>query len=69
MRIMFAVGSGSTPQIPDNLSEEGHEFLKFCFEIDPSKRWTASQLLNHAFVKVRIPDRITVTWGLTASLN
>ena len=52
MRIMLAVGNGSAPQIPDSLGEEGHEFLKFCFEIEPSKRWSASQLLNHAFVKV-----------------
>lgn len=38
------------PQIPDSLSEEGKDFLRRCFQRDPSKRPTAAELLQHAFV-------------------
>lgn len=37
------------PFIVSKLSEEGHDFLSKCFQIDPSKRWTASQLLSHRY--------------------
>lgn len=39
-----------TPRIPDELSEEGKDFLRQCFIKDPTKRWTAEMLLKHAFV-------------------
>ncbi|KAH3735460.1 hypothetical protein DPMN_041991 [Dreissena polymorpha] len=43
---------GGTPTIPENLSAEGKDFLKYCLEQDPEKRWSASQLLDHPFAKV-----------------
>ena len=52
MQIMFKVGMGATPSIPESLSSEGREFLSHCFEMDPKDRWTAIQLLDHPFVKV-----------------
>ncbi|XP_075718674.1 mitogen-activated protein kinase kinase kinase 4 isoform X3 [Rhinoderma darwinii] len=51
-QIMYKVGMGHKPPIPDRLSPEGKDFLSHCMESDPKKRLTASQLLDHPFVKV-----------------
>uniref|UniRef100_A0A8C6H4Q2 Mitogen-activated protein kinase kinase kinase 4 n=1 Tax=Mus spicilegus TaxID=10103 RepID=A0A8C6H4Q2_MUSSI len=51
-QIMYKVGMGHKPPIPERLSPEGKAFLSHCLESDPKIRWTASQLLDHAFVKV-----------------
>ncbi|ERE86379.1 mitogen-activated protein kinase kinase kinase 4 [Cricetulus griseus] len=53
-QIMYKVGMGHKPPIPERLSPEGKDFLSHCLESDPKMRWTASQLLDHAFVKVGI---------------
>ena len=44
--------SDENPPLPEDLSEEGKDFLDKCFQRDPRKRWTASQLLHHPFLKV-----------------
>lgn len=46
---------GHKPPIPERLSLEGKDFLSHCLESEPRLRWTASQLLDHSFVKVRCP--------------
>ncbi|XP_054018732.1 mitogen-activated protein kinase kinase kinase 4 isoform X1 [Dryobates pubescens] len=51
-QIMYRVGMGHKPPIPDKVSPEGKDFLCHCLESDPKMRWTASQLLDHPFVKV-----------------
>uniref|UniRef100_A0A8C5PNR2 Mitogen-activated protein kinase kinase kinase 4 n=1 Tax=Leptobrachium leishanense TaxID=445787 RepID=A0A8C5PNR2_9ANUR len=51
-QIMYKVGMGHKPPIPDRISPEGKDYLSHCLESDPKKRWTASQLLDHPFVKV-----------------
>lgn len=51
-QIMFKVGMGGVPTIPDSLSSEGRDFLSHCFTQDPKLRWTASQLQRHNFTKV-----------------
>ncbi|XP_059842463.1 mitogen-activated protein kinase kinase kinase 4 isoform X1 [Hypanus sabinus] len=51
-QIMYKVGMGHKPPIPERLSPEGKHFLSYCLESDPKHRWTASQLLDHPFVKV-----------------
>ncbi|XP_068406818.1 mitogen-activated protein kinase kinase kinase 4 isoform X2 [Eschrichtius robustus] len=51
-QIMYKVGMGHKPPIPERLSPEGKEFLSHCLESEPRMRWTASQLLDHSFVKV-----------------
>ena len=51
--VMFKVGEGESPAIPDTLSEEGKVFLKLCFTFDPRDRPSASELQDHPFVKVR----------------
>nr|XP_020040794.1 mitogen-activated protein kinase kinase kinase 4 isoform X1 [Castor canadensis] len=51
-QIMYKVGMGHKPPVPERLSPEGKGFLAHCLESDPKLRWTASQLLDHSFVKV-----------------
>lgn len=51
-QIMYRVGMGHKPPIPERISPEGKDFLSHCLESDPKMRWTASQLLDHSFVKV-----------------
>ncbi|XP_062510637.1 mitogen-activated protein kinase kinase kinase 4-like isoform X2 [Corticium candelabrum] len=54
--IIFQVGNGNCPKIPDNLGEEGKNFLRLCFKHDPNTRSTASALLDHPFVKIGAPN-------------
>uniref|UniRef100_A0A671QDQ6 Mitogen-activated protein kinase kinase kinase 4 n=1 Tax=Sinocyclocheilus anshuiensis TaxID=1608454 RepID=A0A671QDQ6_9TELE len=51
-QIMYKVGMGHKPPIPEKLSTEGKDFLVHCLESEPKRRWTASALLDHPFVKV-----------------
>ncbi len=51
-QIMFKVGMGETPAIPQRLSREGRDFLSRCFEHDPRNRATAEDLLSQPFLKV-----------------
>ncbi|KAL7107099.1 hypothetical protein ACP275_06G032700 [Erythranthe tilingii] len=43
------------PIIPDHLSDEGKDFVRQCLQWDPQRRATASQLLEHPFVKSSSP--------------
>ena len=52
--IIYRVGTGAMPCIPDNLSDEGKDFLYQCFQNDPKERSTAQMLEGHHFVIVRI---------------
>ncbi|KAI4204056.1 MAG: hypothetical protein LQ350_001449 [Teloschistes chrysophthalmus] len=46
--IMYNIAQGNPPQLPsrDQLSPEGIEFLKRCFERDPKRRASAAELLQ-----------------------
>ncbi|KAG4993419.1 hypothetical protein JHK82_030158 [Glycine max] len=49
--LLIRIGAGEElPKIPEELSEEGKDFLLKCFVKDPMKRWSAEMLLNHPFV-------------------
>ena len=49
---MFKIASDTyEPKIPDNLSDEGKDFLLRCLERDPRSRPTATQLMDHPFVR------------------
>ena len=43
---------GAKPNIPPQLSQEGHDFLRRCFMEHPRQRASAQLLLEHPFVKV-----------------
>jgi len=51
-QIMFKVGMGQSPGVPDHLSEEGKDFLGTCFVQNPQERATAQDLLSHNFIKI-----------------
>ncbi|KAL6880514.1 hypothetical protein ACP4OV_012079 [Aristida adscensionis] len=39
------------PPIPENLSNEGKDFLQCCFKRNPAERPTANELLDHPFIR------------------
>lgn len=49
---LYNLGKLNAPALPDNISNCAKDFLKQCFIIDPVKRPTATELLNHPFLKV-----------------
>ena len=73
--IMYNIAQGNPPQMPspDELSEDGVDFLKRCFERDPSKRSSAAELLQHRWIVeirrlvVDVPDTPRSETGLSAS--
>ncbi|KAL2333542.1 hypothetical protein Fmac_014755 [Flemingia macrophylla] len=49
--LLLRIGVGDeVPQMPQNLSPEGKDFIGKCFIKDPKKRWSAEMLLKHPFV-------------------
>ncbi|KAI4330122.1 hypothetical protein MLD38_028428 [Melastoma candidum] len=49
---IFKIGnSKDMPEIPDHLSNEAKSFIRLCLQREPSARPTASQLLDHPFVR------------------
>ncbi|KAH6799624.1 hypothetical protein C2S51_036108 [Perilla frutescens var. frutescens] len=49
--LLMRIGGGDElPEIPDDLSEEGKDFLGKIFVKCPRERWTAEMLLNHQFI-------------------
>ncbi|KAK6544431.1 Suppressor of Sensor Kinase (SLN1) [Orbilia ellipsospora] len=52
--VMWNIAAGNPPQFPasDQLSDQGMDFLKLCFERDPRKRPTAAELLQNPWISV-----------------
>ncbi|KAJ4963685.1 hypothetical protein NE237_023624 [Protea cynaroides] len=49
--LLYRIGFGEElPEIPEEMSEQGKDFLRKCFVKDSSNRWTVEMLLNHPFV-------------------
>lgn len=49
--LFMRIGVGEeVPEIPQELSDAGKDFLGKCFVKDPRSRWTAEMLLRHPFV-------------------
>lgn len=48
---LFRIGHGEPPPIPDSLSRDAYNFIRKCVQVNPDDRPTASQLLEHPFVK------------------
>eukprot|EP00095_Tigriopus_kingsejongensis_P011134 maker-scaffold1161_size58349-snap-gene-0.7 protein:Tk11134 transcript:maker-scaffold1161_size58349-snap-gene-0.7-mRNA-1 annotation:"hypothetical protein CAPTEDRAFT_214311" len=55
-QIMFKVGMGESPPIPQKLSNEGKAFLVQCFDHDPRGRATAEDLLSEPFLKFYLEE-------------
>ncbi|XP_038694508.1 mitogen-activated protein kinase kinase 4-like [Tripterygium wilfordii] len=51
--LMCAICMSRPPEAPATASREFREFIACCLQIEPGRRWTANQLLQHPFV-VRI---------------
>ncbi|CAL9068869.1 mitogen-activated protein kinase kinase kinase 1-like isoform X1 [Musa acuminata AAA Group] len=48
---LFKIGRGEQPPIPDHLSGDARDFISKCVRVNPNDRPTASQLLEHSFVR------------------
>ncbi|KAK9066818.1 hypothetical protein SSX86_014141 [Deinandra increscens subsp. villosa] len=55
MAALFRIGRGIAPPVPDSLSIEAKDFISQCFHVNPKDRPTASQLLDHPFVRRPLP--------------
>ena len=67
--IMYNIAQGNPPALPskEQLSEQGSEFLRRCFERDPRKRATAAELLTTPWVmQIREQMQLGVGVGLGA---
>ncbi|MCJ1344755.1 Suppressor of Sensor Kinase (SLN1) [Peltigera leucophlebia] len=62
--IMYNIAQGNPPQLPsrDQLSFEGIEFLKRCFEKDPRRRASAAELLQCEWI-MTIRQQVVVGGG------
>lgn len=57
-----AAFSKDTPKIPENLSEAGKDFLQKCLQRDPNSRPTATQLMDHPFVRGVCSAADQISW-------
>lgn len=66
--IMYNIAQGNPPQLPskDQLSPEGIEFLKRCFEKDARRRASAAELLQCEWI-MTIRQQVVVGGGVDAS--
>ncbi|XP_010245098.1 PREDICTED: mitogen-activated protein kinase kinase kinase 1-like isoform X1 [Nelumbo nucifera] len=51
MQALFRIGRGILPPVPDSLSPDARDFIFRCLQVNPNHRPTASELLEHQFVK------------------
>ncbi|KAK4775269.1 hypothetical protein SAY86_010204 [Trapa natans] len=57
---IFKIGnSKDMPEIPDLLSNEAKSFIRLCLQREPSARPTASQLLEHPFIREQTTTSIS----------
>lgn len=55
MPALFRIGRGIPPPIPNSLSREARDFISQCLHVNPRDRPTATQLLDHPFVRRPLP--------------
>ena len=52
--VIYLLGTGNKPPLPETLSDMAKDFLNATFDIDPEKRPTATILLEHMFTDIDI---------------
>ncbi|XP_021898528.1 mitogen-activated protein kinase kinase kinase 1-like [Carica papaya] len=55
VQAFFRIGKGEPPHVPHSLSRDARDFILKCLQVNPACRPTASQLLDHPFVKRPLP--------------
>ncbi|KAF2320267.1 hypothetical protein GH714_026536 [Hevea brasiliensis] len=50
-QVLYKIGRGEPPPVPDFLSGLSQDFILQCLQVNPDDRPTAAQLLDHPFVK------------------
>jgi serine/threonine protein kinase len=65
--VLYLLGTGNSPPIPDDLSDSAKTFLTESFTLDPEKRPTASILLDHSFTDIDPSSVDFVTWSQDAA--
>ncbi|KAJ9568022.1 hypothetical protein OSB04_003988 [Centaurea solstitialis] len=61
MPALFRIGRGIPPPIPNYLSREARDFISQCLHVNPRDRPTATQLLDHPFVRRLLPSDSSVS--------
>ncbi|KAF9075260.1 hypothetical protein BDP27DRAFT_1315780 [Rhodocollybia butyracea] len=51
MQAIFKIGSSAKPTIPSDISSDAHDFLARTFDLDYEARPSASELLQHPFIR------------------
>ncbi|XP_061373168.1 mitogen-activated protein kinase kinase kinase 1-like [Gastrolobium bilobum] len=59
MQALFQIGRGETPPIPESLSKDARDFILTCLQVNPNKRPTAAQLLDHPFLRRPFPPPLS----------
>ncbi|KAI3675902.1 hypothetical protein L1987_85498 [Smallanthus sonchifolius] len=60
MQALFRIGKGEPPPIPDTLSTEAQDFILKCLQVNPNRRPTATQLLDHPFLRRQTSMNLTL---------
>lgn len=55
-QILFWITSGNAPQTPARMPPAGRDFLARCFDLDPTRRATARELLEHPFIRELVSE-------------
>ncbi|KAF2294015.1 hypothetical protein GH714_006420 [Hevea brasiliensis] len=50
MQVIFQIGKGHPPSLPNSLSDDSRDFIQQCLQVTPKDRPTAAKLLEHPFV-------------------
>lgn len=72
MSAMFRIVEDKYPPLPRNISEDMRDFLLQCFQKNPDNRPTATQLLDHPWIRVhrqRLKKNETQSGGLSNYLD
>ena len=60
--VIYLLGTGNAPPIPEDIRGQSRDFVSKCFIIDPEKRPTATELLQHEWVQVDAYDIDFQAW-------